>query len=109
MKSNKHIPWLNDNKTILRFIRKLITELDELQQQLLELNEGDVLFTQGEPLEDVYLILEGEVRLTRTQADESDVTLTKLSAGNFVGLIAFTTGELRSPPQKSWKKDSLSR
>ncbi|MAL18181.1 MAG: hypothetical protein CL670_01860 [Balneola sp.] len=93
MKSNKHIPWLNDNETILRFIRKLVTELDELRQQQLELNEGDVLFTQGEPLEDVYLILEGEVILTRTQADGSDVTLTKLSAGNFVGLIAFTTGE----------------
>lgn len=87
------IPWLNDTQSILRFIRKLIDELDELQDQLLVLEENDTLFPQGEPLEDLYLLLEGEVKLTRTQADGGDVTLTNLFPGNFVGLIAFTTGE----------------
>lgn len=87
------IPWLNDNKAILNFIRKLVGELDELQDQLIELKEGELLFSQGEPLEFMYLILEGNIKLTRTQPDESDVTLINLDPGSFAGLIAFTTGE----------------
>lgn len=87
------IPWLNDNAAILNFIRKLVGELDELQDQLMDLKEGELLFSQGESLEFMYLILEGNIQLTRTQPDETEVTLITLGPGSFAGLIAFTTGE----------------
>lgn len=87
------IQWLNDNTSILKFIRRLVDELEELQQHKLILNEGELLFSQGEPLEDFYLLLEGKVKLIRTQSDKSEITLINLEAGSFVGLIAFTTGE----------------
>lgn len=93
MESNQGISWLNDTETILRFIQRLVNELEELKDHLLVLEEHEVLFSQGEPLEDVYLLLEGQVILTRTQADDSEITLTTLNPGSFVGLIAFTTGE----------------
>ncbi|MBO6584955.1 MAG: cyclic nucleotide-binding domain-containing protein [Gracilimonas sp.] len=93
MEFQQGISWLNDTETILRFIQRLVHELDELKEHLLVLEEGEVLFSQGDPLEDVYLLLEGQVKLTRTQADDSDITLTTLNPGSFVGLIAFTTGE----------------
>ncbi|MEX0844630.1 MAG: ATP-binding protein [Balneolaceae bacterium] len=93
MSNSSHIAWLNDTKSILQFIRKLVDELDELKDQLIVLNEDESLFAQGEPLEDLYLLLEGRVKLTRIQPDDSEVTLINLDPGNFVGLIAFTTGE----------------
>ncbi|MBD3617257.1 MAG: cyclic nucleotide-binding domain-containing protein [Gracilimonas sp.] len=93
MSKSTGIPWLNDNAAILNFIHKLVDELDELQDQLMALNEGELLFSQGEPLEFMYLILEGNIQLTRTQPDDTEVALITLGPGSFAGLIAFTTGE----------------
>lgn len=93
MEKNKGASWLNSNEVILRFVQKLVHELDELKEHLVELEENDVLFSQGDSLEFIYLLLEGEVKLTRMQPDGSEVILINLKPGNFVGLIAFTTGE----------------
>jgi signal transduction histidine kinase len=93
MNKSSGIPWLNETEAILNFIKKLIDELPELQENLEVLDEGELLFSQGEVLEYMYLILEGNVQLTRTQPDDSEVVLITLGAGSFAGLIAFTTGE----------------
>jgi signal transduction histidine kinase len=93
MNNHQGISWLNDTQAILKFIHKLILELPELKDRLMDLNEGDLLFSQGDPLEHMYLILEGNITLTRTQPDESEVKLITLGPGSFAGLIAFTTGE----------------
>ncbi len=93
MSNTNSIQWLNESEVILRFIERLVNELDELREHLMVLHEGDVLFEQGEPLEYLYLLLEGEVKLTRVQADDSEVVLINLKPGSFAGLIAFTTGE----------------
>ncbi|MAO65734.1 MAG: hypothetical protein CL666_12125 [Balneola sp.] len=93
MENNPGISWLNDTDTILTFIKKVISELPELRDQIEVLEEGDLLFLQGEPLEFMYLILEGNIQLTRTQPDASEDVLITLGAGSFAGLIAFTTGE----------------
>lgn len=93
MEKNRGVSWLNSNEVILRFVKRLVRELDELKEHLVELKENDVLFSQGESLEYIYLLLEGEVKLTRTQPDSSEVVLINLKPGNFAGLIAFTTGE----------------
>lgn len=86
------IKWLNDSSSILQFIKRVISEQDDLQDLLLPLEQDHMLFQQGEPLEYLYLLLEGEVKLIRTQPDKTDITLINLEPGNFVGLIAFTTG-----------------
>jgi signal transduction histidine kinase len=93
MSDHQGISWINDTEAILNFIRRLINELPELKERLMVLNEGDLLFSQGDPLEHMYLILEGNITLTRTQPDESEVKLITLGPGSFAGLIAFTTGE----------------
>ncbi|MDR9417054.1 MAG: ATP-binding protein [Gracilimonas sp.] len=93
MENSAGISWLNDTEAILRFIKRLIDELPELQDRIEVLEEGDLLFSQGEPLEYMYLILEGNIQLTRTQPDGSEDVLITLGAGSFAGLIAFTTGE----------------
>jgi signal transduction histidine kinase len=93
MNRSTGIPWLNDKEAILNFIKKLIDDLPELQERLMVLEEGELLFSQGEALEYMYLILEGNIQLTRTQPDDSEVVLITLGAGSFAGLISFTTGE----------------
>jgi len=93
MSDQQGISWLNDTEAILRFIKRLIKELPELKDMVMDLNEGDLLFSQGEPLEYMYLILEGNITLTRLQPDKTEEKLITLGSGSFAGLISFTTGE----------------
>lgn len=93
MKNKSSIPWLNKPSTILGFIKKLINEIPELEEQVVVLKAGEWLFRQGDPLEDLYLILDGEVQLLRKHADGNEMILTQLMPGNLIGLISFTTGD----------------
>jgi CRP-like cAMP-binding protein len=49
--------------------------------------DGFVLFEQGDPAADMYVIVSGEVRISRTVGD-GEATLTTLGPGEFFGEIA---------------------
>lgn len=83
---------ITDRKQILQFIKQGIEESTELQKLLRTFKKGDILFRQGEPISDLYLLLEGEVNLSHERGDGSSLNLITLSPGHFVGLVAFTTG-----------------
>lgn len=83
---------ITDRKQILQFIKQAIEESTELQKLLRTFKKGDTLFRQGEPISDLYLLLEGEVNLSHEREDGSSLNLITLSPGHFVGLVAFTTG-----------------
>ena len=84
--------FLNNRKVILKFIKRAIDETEELQRLVVSFKKGDVLFTQGENLNHLYLLLEGSVTLNHRRDDGSKVELIQLDPGHFVGLVAFTTG-----------------
>jgi C4-dicarboxylate-specific signal transduction histidine kinase len=83
---------LNDKPTILTFIRSVIEESEELKNHLVHFEGDEVLFRQGETLTYLYLLLEGSVILNHTREDGSSLDLVHLDPGNFVGLVAFSTG-----------------
>lgn len=76
-------------------IEELIEEQDELTIRIMELEKDQRLFEEGDYLENLYVLLEGEVQLIkRDLIDGETVSLAtdRLKPGSFIGLIAFTTG-----------------
>jgi hypothetical protein len=53
---------------------------------------GDILLNLGDPLEAVYLILDGDVELTAFDAHGDSRLLTRLSSGSVVGLLELFGG-----------------
>jgi signal transduction histidine kinase len=82
----------NSRPEILSFINKVIDETPELQQLVVSLDKGEVLFKEGETLSYLYLLLDGSVILTHEQTDDFAFDVLNLEPGHFVGLVAFNTG-----------------
>lgn len=89
------IKWLSNRESIVRFIESLISELEDLKARVVELREDQLLFKQGDYLEDLYVLLEGEVQLIKEEVMDGErvsMVSDNLEAGAFIGIIAFTTG-----------------
>lgn len=59
--------------------------------QEVRLDAGDVLFQEGDPEKDFYVILEGDLKITKNVAGEQ-VPLTVHHAGEFTGALSMFTG-----------------
>lgn len=55
------------------------------------LADGDVLFREGEPEQEFYVVLEGQLRVTKTVAGE-EILLTTHGPGQFSGALTMLTG-----------------
>ncbi len=84
--------FLNNREVILKFIRRAVSESQELRSLVVPFKKGDVLFSQGDSLKYLYLLLKGSVGLKRQNEDGSSLNLLKLEPGHFVGIMAFSTG-----------------
>lgn len=87
--------WLNDRDSIVRLIEDLIGEQEDLRKRVVTLDTEQLLFDEGDYLEDLYVLLEGKIELHKSDVyDGEQVNLVTdlLMPGSFVGLIAFTTG-----------------
>ncbi len=85
--------FLNNRETILSFIKRAISESEELQTMVVPFSRGDILFKQGDSLKYLYLLLKGSVGLNRRNEDGYSLDLLKLEPGHFVGIMAFSTGK----------------
>jgi CRP/FNR family cyclic AMP-dependent transcriptional regulator len=56
--------------------------------RLEEYDEGDVLFSEGEPVDDVYLVIDGEVALEVSSSGVCPQQLLMLAAGESIGWSA---------------------
>lgn len=61
-----------------------------------EVEAGEQVFDQDEPSADVFLIIEGRVRIVRKAEDGREVTLAMLREGDFFGEISIFTGAPRT-------------
>lgn len=89
-----HPPYL----TLQTFTQKLneLSILDEAQLQLVELDEGEVLFNQGDPGDSVYLLVAGVLGVRQRHADGRETIIDKLAPGAIVGELAPLSGQERS-------------
>lgn len=87
--------WLQDRSSILQMIEQLVNEPDEQALRVIELESSQQIFEEGDYLENLYLLLEGEVELVKQDAIDGEnvsIVTDHLKPGAFIGLIAFTTG-----------------
>ncbi len=59
-------------------------------------SSGQPIFLQGDPGEEMYLVLEGKVRISFESLSGRDITLAILGEGNFFGDMALLDGQPRS-------------
>lgn len=84
---------LHDPKQDLLFPKLSDEELQRLSQhgRELHLNAGDILFAEGDPTYHFYVVLEGEVRVTKQVSGEDQVLIVH-QPGHFTGEISMLTG-----------------
>jgi signal transduction histidine kinase len=63
---------------------------------LLHFNADDVIFREGDPGDCLYLIIDGNVRISKTGRGGLQETLNCMGAGNFFGEMALVDGQPRS-------------
>jgi putative ABC transport system ATP-binding protein len=66
-----------------------------------ELAGGDVLFSEGDPGDYVYVVERGEVALVRRRRDGTDEVFAKVGPGSYFGELAPLYGTLRSATAKA--------
>ncbi len=61
-----------------------------------EIEEGAHLFFRGDPADDFYLLLSGEVILTLSSPDGRELIINEMRPGDFFGELGLLTGQPRS-------------
>lgn len=86
--------WIDDRSKVTELIKRLFDESDQTSKFLQAYEAGTTLLSEGEQLEDIYLLLDGSVELYKKKPNSDiDYPIIKLEPGSFIGIIAFTTGE----------------
>ncbi len=72
--------------------------LEKLMQitEVLEVNSGEVIFSEGDAAEDFYMVKSGKVLLEQTLSDEIMVTVSSIDPGEAFGLSVLLSREERS-------------
>lgn len=74
----------------------------------IELGVGDVLMKEGDPGDSLYVIMEGEVEVTK-QSGSSEVVIAQRGVGDVIGEIALLDNDPRSATVRSLSKSRLFR
>ena len=74
-----------------RLSEEQLQKLSECGTEL-TLEPGELLFTEGDPTYDFYVILEGAIKLTKKVNDEEMVLAVKQMRGDFIGELSLLTG-----------------
>lgn len=72
-----------------------VTDVEKALYRMRFLNPNEVLLSQGDKAEFVYLVKSGELTALKKEG-EREVTLGNIQAGEFVGEMAYINGEARS-------------
>jgi len=69
------------------FTKKEKLELANFDTYLVHFSKGDFIIREGGPNNNLFILLEGEVAITKKSAP--DITITKLTSGGIFGEVAF--------------------
>jgi signal transduction histidine kinase len=85
--------WLEDRDRVTELLQRVLDEKGVSQKYMFELGSDTVLFREGEPLNNIYILLEGSVQLyKRKPYTDIDFPLIELPEGSLIGIVSFTTG-----------------
>ena len=86
--------WLEDRTQVTKLIRRLIVETGNADRLLKKTDKGEEIFSEGDPLKNIYILLDGEVQLyKRKQPDDTNFPVLDLGPGSIIGITAYTTGK----------------
>ena len=85
--------WLKDRDQVTGLLHRVLDENGQAEKYLFELGSGITIFKEGEPLNNIYILLDGDVQLYK-QKPYNDVQypLQHLGSGSLIGIISFITG-----------------
>jgi C4-dicarboxylate-specific signal transduction histidine kinase len=84
--------WLNDRKGVIELMMRAVNEAGGSEQYVQHYPSQAVLFDEGVPLDDIYILLEGTVKLLRKSIDkETTFPINIVREGALLGIVAFTT------------------
>jgi len=73
-----------------------VARLDPAMFAIKNLEAGAVLIEQGSPPEEMYLILDGTLKVTKTAGDARNIDIIERSGGDFIGELALLENKARS-------------
>jgi len=86
--------WIEDPDQVTAVIRRLFDASGEVDKYVRHYEKGTKLFSEGDPLTHVYILLEGIVELNKKKPNvDSEYPIISLEPGSLIGIIAYTTGE----------------
>ncbi|MGF1669582.1 MAG: ATP-binding protein [Balneolaceae bacterium] len=84
--------WLEDRSEVIGMMRSVLDRDVSSDQYLQHYHAGVTLFKEGEPLDDIYILLEGSVQLYKLKPyTDQEFPVSRLQPGALIGIIAFTT------------------
>ncbi|WP_069133486.1 ATP-binding protein [Rhodohalobacter halophilus] len=85
--------WLENRDEVTKLLQRVLDESGSSDKYLFEVGEGITIFKEGEPLNNIYILLEGEVQLYKKKPyNDVQFPLQHLQAGSLIGIISFMTG-----------------
>lgn len=86
--------WLEDRTQVTKLIRRMIDESGDTERFLKKTDKGVELFREGDELQNIYILLEGEAKLYKKKPHtEINFPVLDLQPGSIIGIIAYTTGK----------------
>jgi len=85
--------WLEDRTQVSKLIQRLLDENGSSEQFLVNLEQGEEIFREGDELENIYILLEGKAELYKKKApSDTNFPVLNLEPGSIIGITAYTTG-----------------
>ena len=86
--------WLEDRTQVTKLIQGILDKIGSSERFLVKTDKDEELFHEGDELEDIYILLEGEAELYKKKPN-SDINfpVLNLQPGSIIGITAYTTGK----------------
>lgn len=86
--------WLEDRTQVTKLIKRMLDETDNSTRFLVKTESDEVLFREGDPLNSIYILLDGEVELFKKKPHtDTNFPVLNLQSGSIIGITAYTTGK----------------
>lgn len=83
-----------DREQILSLVHQAISDSPQIASLVKNYDKGELFFRQGQKIDHLYLMIDGEAMLEHERQNGSNLELVRVNNGHFAGLVAFTTGNL---------------
>ena len=101
-------PKLRDNRLFAGLPATVVDDFGA-DVELLHYDTDDVIFEDGEPGDSLYLVVEGEIRISKMGRGGKQETLTYIQPGNFFGEMSLIDGQPRSAQAAAAEPCTLGR